>query len=232
MRHNKFLIGLILIFLLVGGYIYTLNTIEDIRPLGRLGFVKISNPDMYPGKIHSKTLEEYAKERGSKTAMVVHYGGDSNYRTYKEGNITIIQLAFIDKKGATIDIDWKEVFDAFLWGVPDDKWDFKANGIRFDTLEEALNYTEGIAEDNGQKGPIPMVYHGTARGGNPVISQGCGFPLYYYLIWKKYGRIAAYYYGLQGIIFPYFNLPTWRYELKHASELQELYTSGQLDLYE
>ena len=35
--------------------------------------------------------------------------------------------------------------------------------------------------------------------------------------------------SIQGAIFPFFNLPTWKYELQHASELQFLYNRGKLD---
>jgi len=228
-KYRNFSIGLTIIAILIGGYFYTINMTGDIEPLGRLGFVKFSDPDMYPGNPHSKDLAKYADEQGSKNALVVHYGGSSNYRSYKEGNITILQLAFISDKGATTDIDWREVIESFLWGVPDDKWNFKADGKEFNTLDEALDYIKGNAGKNGQEGPIPMVYHGTARGGNTLLSQGCGFPLYYYITWKEYGRIAAYYYFFQGVVFPFFNLPTWKYELEHASELQEDYIDGKLN---
>jgi hypothetical protein len=228
MINDKLLIVFLVIFLFIGGYIYTINTSGDIEPLGRLAFVKFQDPDMFPGHEHSKLLAEYAEDRGSKCILVVHFAGSSNYRHYREGNVTILQLAFIDKKGSTVDIDWGEVIDAFLFGIPDDRWKFRADGIEFNTLDEALTYIYGLAEERGQEGPIPLVYHGTVRAGNPLITQGDGFPLYYYITWKKYGRIAAYYYFIQGTLFPFFNLPTWEYELQHASELQRLYASGEL----
>lgn len=230
MKFKKSYLGLIIIILFIAGYFYTISLDGDIKPIGRIGFVKFSNPDMYPGNPHSVDVARYAEERNSKTVLVVHYGGSSNYSTYKEGNITIIQLGFISPKGATTNIDWMEVFRFAFWGVPDGEWKFKANGKQFETLDEALIYIQGIAEKKGQEGSIPMFYHGTARGGNTLLSQGCGFPLYYYISWKKYGRIAAYYYVLQGMIFPFFNLPTWKYELEHASELEEKYRNGQLDM--
>jgi hypothetical protein len=180
MRHNK-LLGVLVIFLFIGGYAHTLDKSDDIEPLGRLAFVKFQNPDMYPGHEHSKLLAEYAEDRGSKCILVVHFAGSSNYRHYREGNVTILQLAFIDKKGSTVDIDWGEVIDAFLFGIPDDRWKFRADGIEFNTLDEALTYIYGLAEERGQEGPIPLVYHGTVRKGDPLINQGCGFPLYYYI---------------------------------------------------
>ncbi|MGF7117770.1 hypothetical protein [Methanobacterium oryzae] len=228
MRYTK-LLGFALIFLFIGGYVYTINTSGDIEPLGRLAFVKFQNPDMYPGHEHSKLLAKYAEDRESKCILVVHFGGSSNYSHYREGNVTILQLAFIDQKGPTTTIDWGEVVNSFLFGIPDDRWKFRADGIEFNTLDEALNYIYIVADKNGQDSSIPMVYHGTVRAGDPLINQGCGFPLYYYITWEKYGRIAAYYYFLQGTIFPFFNLPTWKYELKHVSELQFLYNSGKLN---
>ena len=39
------------------------------------------------------------KKRGSKCALVVHFAGDSNYRHYMEGDVMIIEMAFIDTKG-------------------------------------------------------------------------------------------------------------------------------------
>ncbi|MDI6723707.1 MAG: hypothetical protein QMD61_03575 [Methanobacterium sp.] len=228
MKHLKLLSGLIIIFLFFGGYGHTLATEGDIEPFGRLSFVKFQDPDMYPGHLHSRLLAQYAEERGSKCILVLHYAGSSKYSHYMEGNVTIIQLGFIDKKGSDVPIDWREVINAFIFGLPDDKMRFRADGIEFDTLDEALNYVYGIAKENGQNNSIPMVYHGTVRSGSPLVNQGCGFPLYYYITWKKYGRIAAYYYFMQGALFPFFNLPTWKYELKHASELQRLYNRGEL----
>lgn len=231
MKYRKTIIGLVIIALFILGYFYTLSLDGDIKPVGRIGFVKFADPDMYPGNPHSVDVARYAQERNSKCALVVHFGGSSKYSNYTEGNVTILQLAFLSPKGATTDIDWREVLQFAVFGVPDGKWRFRANGKEFDTLDEALDYIQVIAEKNGQKGPIPMFWHGTARGGNTLISQGCGFQLYYYICWKKYGQIAAYYYFLQGAVFPFFNLPTWQYELEHASELQKKYTGGELDMF-
>ena len=44
--------------------LYSYITVSNgpIEPLGRLSFVKIENPDMYPGHPHSVLLAEYAEE--------------------------------------------------------------------------------------------------------------------------------------------------------------------------
>ncbi|MBM4240872.1 MAG: hypothetical protein FJ150_04325 [Euryarchaeota archaeon] len=219
----------IIIFFLLGGYFYFSTALGNFDPVGRLGFVKLENPDMYPGNTHSKVLAQYARDRGSNTALVVHFAGDADYRHYKEGDVLIIELAFIDKKGSTVDIDWNEVITYGLMGVPDDRWKFRADGKEFDTLDEALDYVNSLAKRNGQQGPIPMVYHGTTSGGNPIISQGCGFPLYFQIVRKQYGILAAYYYVLKGMIFPFISLPTKNYELQHAAELQYYYHQHILD---
>ncbi len=49
MVNDKLLIVFLVIFLFIGGYIYTINTSGEIEPLGRLAFVKFQDPDMYPG---------------------------------------------------------------------------------------------------------------------------------------------------------------------------------------
>ncbi|MGD9626279.1 MAG: hypothetical protein AB7U40_01655 [Methanobacteriales archaeon] len=61
----------------------------------------MANPDMYPGHPHSRLLAEYARSHGSKCALIVHYGGSSNYRSYMEGDILILQLAYVEKKPYT-----------------------------------------------------------------------------------------------------------------------------------
>ncbi len=229
MKHFKLLSGLVIIFIFLVGYGYTMTLNGDIEPLGRLAFVKFQNPDMYPGHPHSKLLAQYAEERNSKCILVVHFAGSSNYRHYQEGNVTILEMAFIDKKGLTTEINWNDVIKSFLFGIPDNQMRFRADGIEFNTSDEAFSYINELAKEHGQKGPIPMVYHGTVREGSPIINQGCGFSLYYYICWKKYGRIPAYYYFIQGALFPYFNDPSWQYELQHATELQNLYRTGLLN---
>ena len=39
------------------------HPMSPFEPIGRLGFVKLANPDMYPGHPHSQLLAEYAKEK-------------------------------------------------------------------------------------------------------------------------------------------------------------------------
>jgi hypothetical protein len=66
--------------------LYSYITVSNgpINPLGRLSFVKIENPDMYPNHPHSVLLAKYAADRGSKCALVVHFVGSSNYRSYPQ----------------------------------------------------------------------------------------------------------------------------------------------------
>ncbi len=64
-------------------------------PVGRLGFVKFANPDMSSRPPHSECWLTMVNKR-SKCVLVVHYS-DSNYRHYTENNVTIIELAFVDK---------------------------------------------------------------------------------------------------------------------------------------
>ena len=88
----------IAILVLIVGYSYITVSNGPIQPLGRLAFVKLANPDFFPGHPHSQLLEKYAEERGSKCALVVHMYGGSNYRSYQEGNVYIIEVAYIDTK--------------------------------------------------------------------------------------------------------------------------------------
>ncbi len=57
------IIGL-LIILIVGVAAYSMLVSTEFQPLGRLAFVKVTNPDMYSGSIHSKLAAQYAQERG------------------------------------------------------------------------------------------------------------------------------------------------------------------------
>jgi hypothetical protein len=227
----KWQVILIAVLAIFGGYLVVSAAISPFEPVGRLSFVKLANPDMYPGHPHSQLLAEYAEERGSKCALVVHFAGDSNYRHYKEGNVMIIEMAFIDTNGtgAAGPTDYMDSLKLALFGVPDGRYKFKADGIVFNNWTEARKYILKIAAQNGQEGPMPMVWHGTSRSGNPVLSQGCGFPLYFYITSKAYGTLAAYYYVITGMMAPYINLPYRNYELQHASELQYYYTHGMLD---
>jgi len=224
-------IVIVIILLLMGGLIFVSSANGTIEPLGRLGFVKLANPDMYPGHPHSQLLAQYAEERGSNCALVVHFAGSSNYRSYMEGNVYIIEMAFIDTQGtgATGDINYLDSLKVALFGVPDGRYKYKSDGKVYDTYEEAMDHVYKKAADHGQEGPIPMVWHGTARSGNPIITQGCGYPLYFEIARREYGIIPAYYYTLKGMLLPYFDLPYRNFELQHASELQQYYTQGTLD---
>jgi hypothetical protein len=221
---------IVILLSIFGVFLFFSALLGPVDPVGRLGFVKFANPDMFPGHPHSEVLADYGKQRGSKCVLVVHYAGDSNYRHYTENNVTIIELAFVDKVNrAKTDIDWNDVLQTFIYGIPKDRWKYKADGKIFDDYDEAMAYVRKIARQKGQQGPIPMVYHGTARAGNPIVNQGCGFPLYVQICWYEYGRWAAYYYIIKGMIQPYLSLPYRTFEWTHASELQYYYTQGMLN---
>ncbi len=222
-------IVIVVILLLLGGYIYIASLNGNIEPLGRLGFVKLANPDMYPGHPHSQLLANYAEERNSKCALVVHFAGSSNYRSYMEDDVFIIEMAFIDTQGTAQtynSVDWFDSIKVAIFGVPDGRYKYKSDGQIFNTYDEAMAHVNKLAKQHGQQGPIPMVWHGTARSGNPIFTQGCGYPLYFDIARREYGIIPAYYYTLKGMIFPYFSLPYRNFELQHASELQYYYTHG------
>jgi len=221
---------IIVIFLLVGLiYVASSSTSDDIEPLGRLAFVKIANPDMYPGHVHANLLAQYAQERDSKCAIVLHYAGSSNYRNFMNGNTYIIEMAFMDTAGAQVNIDWGQVIDYGLHGVPNDKWDYKVDGEIYDKFEDAWARVLEFADTNQQKGPIPMVWHGTVREGSIFINPGCGFPLYYQVCCKEFGHLGGILHAATGSIFPYFNNPYRSYEIEHASELQYYYTHNMLN---
>jgi len=227
----RWILVIIAIIVLLIGYAYITTVNGPIQPLGRDGFVKFLNPDMYPGHPHSQLLSKYADQRGSKTALVVHFGGSSNYRSYQEGDVYIIELAFIDTQGtgAAGPTNYLDSLKVALFGIPDGRYKFKSDGIIFNTYDEAMNHVYTLAKAHGQTGPIPMVWHGTARVGNPIFVQGCGFPLFFDILVRTYGIIPAYVYTINGMIFPYFNDPTWYYEVQHSSQLQDLYVNGDLN---
>lgn len=227
----KWQVVLLVVLAIFGGYLVISTAVSPFEPIGRLGLVKLANPDMYPGHPHSQLLADYAKERNSKCALVVHFAGDSNYRHYKEGDVLIIEMAFIDTKGtgAAGPTNFTDSLNLALFGPPDGRYKFKADGMEFNSWSEARRYIMKLAAQNNQSGPIPMVWHGTSRAGNPIFSQGCGLPLYFYITWKEYGPVAAYYYVLTGMFTPYIKLPYRNYELQHASELQYYYTHHMLD---
>jgi len=146
-----------------------------------------------------------------------------------EGDILILQLAYVEKKPYTTRINWSEVWDEGINGVPADKWTYRTDGIEFQTLDEALAYIMKRAKENGQEGPIPLVYHGTVRDGDIIINQGCGFPLYYHIIRSQYGPLEAYYYVVKGFFYPYIYNPYRSFEIKNAEALQYYYTHSMLD---
>ncbi|WP_245637461.1 hypothetical protein [Methanobrevibacter filiformis] len=191
---------------------------------------------MFPGHANAEVLSEYAAKKGSKCILVVHYGGDSNYRNFDEDEqilapdgVSVLELAFVDPSTYKTYVDWGEVIQTFLFGIPEDRYDYKADGIYFNTLDEALNYIDRLAVDRGQEGPIPMFYHGTVREGDPYLNPGCGFPLYTQIAWKYYGRLGAYYYIAKGLIWPYISNKYYPYEISHLSDLQRLYNYNQLN---
>jgi hypothetical protein len=229
---NKWILVVILgIIVIIFGYSFYVTSNGPIQPLGRTAFVKLANPDFYPGHPHSELLAKYATEHNSKCALVTHFGGSSNYRSYQDGDIFIIELAFIDSQGtgATGETNYLDSFKIALFGVPDGRYKYKSDGIIFDTYDEAMDHVNTLAQQHGQEGPLPMVWHGDARSGNPMFIQGCGFPLYFDIMRRTYGIIPAYIYTLYGMIFPYLYNPYRNFELSHASELQQLYQAGDLD---
>ena len=222
-------IAIILIFILLAGYLYVITLNGEYTPMGRLAFVKLQNPDMYQGNPHSKLVAQYAKQRGSNTALVVHLAGHkSGYPCYWEGDVFIMELGLIDNGGYSTNIKWGDVIQGFLFGIPDSRYQYVSDGRIFNDLDDALAYLDKQAEKNGQKGPRLMFWHGTVRSDNPIINQGCGLPLYYKILQHEYGRLGAYYYTFTGIIFPYLYSPYRNFELLHAPELQYYYNHGLL----
>jgi hypothetical protein len=67
-----------------------------------------------------------------------------------------------------------------------------------------------------------MFFKGTVRQGNPVITPGEGFPLYFQILTKTYGIIPAYIYTFTGLLSPYFTNPYRVFELRNASQLQDM----------
>ena len=107
---KKIIIGILILTILSVSTLYSYSVVSNgpINPLGRLSFVKIENPDMYPGHPHSQLLANYSAERGSKCVLVVHFAGSSNYRSYdqpinnttnNQSSVFIIEAAYIDTQG-------------------------------------------------------------------------------------------------------------------------------------
>ncbi|MDO5835979.1 MAG: hypothetical protein Q4P17_05665 [Methanobacterium sp.] len=227
----KWSIVAIAILVVIVGYSVVVVSSGPFTPLGRVSFVKLANPDFYPGHPHSELLSQYAEERGSKCALICHFAGSSNYRSYQDGNVFIIELALIDTQGtgAADPTNYWDSLQLALFGAPDGRYKYKSDGKVFDTYEEAMEHVYSLADKHGQEGPLPIAWHGNARQGNAVFIQGCGFPLYFHIMQKTYGMVPAYIYTFAGMIFPYINNPYRNFELRHATELQELYQGGDLD---
>ena len=235
-------VALSLIAIVVG---YTYVTVSDgpIMPLGRLAFVKILNPDMYPGNVHPELLAQYAQDRGSPCAVVLHFAGSSNYRSFEQptnttssngvNGVYIIEVAYIDTQGggskSLLQTNFLDSFKVALFGVPDDRYKYMSDGVVYNNYTSMMNHVETLAKAHGQTGPLPVVWHGTVRSDSPLIDPGCGFPLYFQIMANTYGLIPAYTYMIYGLIFPYLHSPYWQFELSHSSELQTLYNTGQLD---
>ena len=232
----KILASIIILLILGSTYVILTTANSNIEPLGRLSFVKISNPDMYTGSPHSNLLAQYAQERGSNTALVVHLAGHTNgYPCYTNCNVLIEELGFQDSESNYVENNsytWliESSLQMLIFGVPDGRFRYVSDGIVFNNLSSAMNHLDQVAAAHGQVGKTVLVWHGTVRGGNPNFNLGCGAPLYFQIVWYEDGRLAAYYYLITGILFPYFNSPYTWYELTNAKQLQDAYNSGQLDL--
>ncbi len=234
-------LGIIAVIL---GYSYITVSNGPIEPLGRLSLVKIANPDMFPGHPHANLLGQYALEHGSNCALVVHFAGSSNYRSFPEtvnstlshqqGNVYIIEVAFIDTQGggskSMSQVDILDSLKVALFGVPDGRYKYMSDGTIYNTYDEMMAHVKQLEQQHNQTGPLPIVWHGTVRTDSPLIDPGCGFPLYFQIMTKTYGIIPAYVYTAYGLFSIYLYSPYWKFELTHASELQTLYNEGALNL--
>ena len=104
-----------------------------------------------------------------------------------------------------------------------------SDGVVYNSYNEMMAHVNSVAQEHGQTGPLPIVWHGTVRSDNPLMDPGCGFPFYFQILTNTYGLIPAYTYTLYGLIFPFFNSPSWNNELTHASQLQNQYNQGELN---
>ncbi|WP_369792052.1 hypothetical protein [Methanobacterium sp. SMA-27] len=171
------------------GYSYVTVSNGPIEPLGRLSLVKIANPDMFPGHPHANLLGEYAMEHDSKCALVVHFAGSSNYRSFPEtvndttsheqGNVYIIEVAFIDTQGGgSKSMSQVNILDSLkvaLFGVPDGRYKYMSDGTIYNTYDEMMAHVNQLEQQHGQEGPLPTLWHGTVRTDSPLIDPGCGF---------------------------------------------------------
>lgn len=224
------LVAIAIVVVIVGFTVVAVAS-GPFTPLGRISFVKVANPDFYPGHIHSQLLSKYAEERNSNCALICHFAGSSNYRSYPDGDVYIIELGLIDTQGtgAADPTNYWDSVKLALFGAPEGRYKYKSDGLVFDTYDEAMNHVNTLAREHNQSGPLPIAWHGNARQGNAVFIQGCGFPLYFHIMQKTYGTIPAYLITFSGMVFPYMNNPYRNFELGHASQLQELYNEGELD---
>lgn len=233
---NAIIAVVLVIILFLGLAVYAMSLSSEFQPLGRLAFVKITNPDMYSGSVHSQLAAQYAQERGSNTVLVCHLAGHTTgYPNYDEGNVLIEELGYQDSLTNYREnnkLDWliQSTFQYLIFGVPDGRFRYVSDGIVFNNLTDALNYLDQKAAAHGQVGKTILLFHGTARGGPPEIMVGCGAPLYFQILDREYGRLAAYYFLMTGMAFPYYNSPYALFELQNAQQLQNAYNSGQLDL--
>ncbi|WP_223791955.1 hypothetical protein [Methanobacterium spitsbergense] len=229
----------VIVIIILYSYIEVSN--GPIQPLGRLSFVKIENPDMYPDHPHSQLLAEYAEERGSKCALVVHFAGSSNYRSYWQNtsdngtnkSVYIIEASYIDTQGLgsvnLSQINKSDSLNLALHGVPAGRYKYLSDGVVYNSYDDLMTHVYTLARENGQNGSIPMVWHGSVRGDNPNLNPGCGLPLYFEILTNTYGIIPAYVYTVYGLIFPYLNDPFKNFELSNYKTLEQLYVQGELN---
>ncbi len=231
------ILGIIVIMML---YSYITVSNGPINPLGRLSFVKIDNPDMYPGLPHSELLAEDASERGSACALIVHFSDSSNYHSYAQSvnnssndrnSVYIIEVSYIDTQANNSENTSKlNLFDSFkmdLFGISDGRYKYFSDGIVYNSYDELMNHVNTVAKSHGQNGPIPMVWYGGVSNDNPIIDQGSGFPLYFQILTRTYGVIPAYFYTIKGLIFPYIDSPYRNYELFNTLKLQKSYDTNE-----
>ncbi len=208
MKKTILALSALAIIAVIIGYSYVTVSNGPIEPLGRLAFVKLANPDMYPGHPHSVLLSQEAQKVGSKTALVLQLYGGSNYRSYQEGNVYIIEVAFIDTQGAgSISLNQVNFLDSVkvaLFGVPPGRYEYMSDGVVYPTYASMMQHVETLAQEHGQVGPIPMFFKGTVREGSPVITPGEGFPLYFQILTNTYGIVPAWIYTFTGLLAPYF----------------------------
>ena len=232
----------ILMLTVILAYSFVAVSLGPIAPLGRLSFVKLENPDMYPDHSHSVLLASYAEKTESKCALVLNFAGSSTYNSYEQNTsnskdqngVYIIQVAFVDTKGGGSSnlgqISFLDSMKVALFGVPNGRYKYVSDGVVYNSYDAMMSHVYTLAKQHGQKGAIPTVYLGSVRTDNPILDQGSGFPLYFQVLDKTYGLIPAYIYTITGMIFPYLNSPYRNFELLHSSELQYYNNNGLLNI--